>query len=464
VVDRHDDELAERRASGARPNRGREAAEGASAPAGPGQGGALPLQWDETPPDLEEGETGPVEERAAGNLGETIDLTERADRSGRDDLDVWSDVLRRRPVEAARLTGHPSAAGERLEAAPPRTKARPRRRTPETAGGQDDFARALLDRRGRRGRGNPGGEGEGEGGEGGTGAEGETPPPNVRRLRPVWPEPEGPAGPKGFGAELATRVVTGVVVAAAALLIFNAGPGPADGLCAVIVGLAVLELCTALRSQGWRPAVPIALVGSVALVIAPYKSGLSAFPETLSIVVIATFLWHLAQVVRGRPAPGIAMTLLPIGYIGILGGFAGEILGFKNGVGILLGTACCTVAYDVCGYLVGSRLGRRRIAPAISPNKTVEGLLGGMAASIVVAVVIVGSITPWDHLTALALGTTVAVLAPLGDLCESMLKRDLGVKDLGGLLPGHGGVLDRFDAILFVLPAVYYLVRLLEIV
>jgi phosphatidate cytidylyltransferase len=254
------------------------------------------------------------------------------------------------------------------------------------------------------------------------------------------------------------------VVAGAALLTFNAGPGPAAGLCAVIVGLAVLELCTALRAEGWRPAVPIALVGCVALVIGPYNSGLSAFPGTLAVVVIAAFLWHLAQVVRGRPAAGIAITFLPIGYIGILGGFSGEILALPNGVGLLLGTALCTVAYDVGGYLAGSRMGRRRIAPAISPNKTVEGLVAGMAASVVVAVAIVGSISPWDHLTALALGCTVAVLAPLGDLCESMLKRDLGVKDLGGLLPGHGGVLDRFDAVLFVLPAVYYLIRLLEIV
>jgi phosphatidate cytidylyltransferase len=116
------------------------------------------------------------------------------------------------------------------------------------------------------------------------------------------------------------------------------------------------------------------------------------------------------------------------------------------------------------GYVIGSQFGKTRLAPAISPNKTVEGLIGGMAASIVVALVVVNRITPWNELTdALALGITVAIMAPLGDLCESMLKRDLGVKDFGTLLPGHGGILDRFDAILFCLPAVYYLARALTI-
>ncbi len=129
---------------------------------------------------------------------------------------------------------------------------------------------------------------------------------------------------------------------------------------------------------------------------------------------------------------------------------------------MLVGLAVCTVAYDVCGYAAGRRFGRRPLT-RVSPNKTVEGLVAGMAGSLFFAVAVVAMITPWDRLSALALGAVVAVLAPLGDLCESMIKRDLGVKDLGGLLPGHGGVLDRFDAILFCLPAVYYLVRLLEL-
>ncbi len=429
MVDRHDDELAERRMSAARPQP--DPGGPAVAPEGHGPvGAALPLEWDESDDDPED-----EPEPAA-----TIDLTERA---GRDDLAAWSDVLRRRPLEPARITRHPSAAGEHLAA----------RRRPES---DDDFARALLERRRRRGgRGRPGGEGA-ESGEAPPG-----PAASVSPLRSVGPEPAGP-GPSGFGADLLTRILTGVAVAAACLLTFNAGRGPTAWLVAVIVGLGTLELCTVLRSQGHRPAVVIALVGSVALVLAAYESGQSAYPLVLSMVVTGSLLWYLAQVVSGRPAMGVATTLLPFAYVGCLGAFASLILGFDNGIGMLVGLAVCTVAYDICGYAAGRKFGRRPLT-AVSPNKTVEGLVAGMAGCLVVAVAVVGMITPWDRLSALALGAVVAVLAPLGDLCESMLKRDLGVKDLGGLLPGHGGILDRFDAILFCLPAVYYLIRLLEL-
>jgi phosphatidate cytidylyltransferase len=156
-----------------------------------------------------------------------------------------------------------------------------------------------------------------------------------------------------------------------------------------------------------------------------------------------------------------AVTMLGFSYIGVLGGFAGLLLVYPDGVGMVIGLVLCAVAYDVVGFLVGSRIGRRPLAPDVSPNKTYEGLFAGMGAAILVGAIVGGvfDLTPWNSLgDGLLLGILVAIFAPLGDLCESMLKRDLGLKDLGTLLPGHGGVLDRFDAMLFCLPAVYYLV------
>ena len=99
-------------------------------------------------------------------------------------------------------------------------------------------------------------------------------------------------------------------------------------------------------------------------------------------------------------------------------------------------------------------------------NKTVEGTVGGGLATVILTVVLVGvwpGLGPWDTGSAAALGVLVAIVAPLGDLCESMLKRDLGLKDMGTVLPGHGGLLDRFDALLFCLPAAYYLARYVEL-
>jgi phosphatidate cytidylyltransferase len=134
-------------------------------------------------------------------------------------------------------------------------------------------------------------------------------------------------------------------------------------------------------------------------------------------------------------------------------------------VALLLGPIIATVAYDVGAYAVGSQFGRRPLAPSISPNKTVEGLIGGALGSVAITTLVVGivpRIHPWNIGRAFWLGVVVAIAAPLGDLCESMVKRDLGVKDMGALLPGHGGVLDRIDALLFALPAAYYLLRVLH--
>lgn len=286
------------------------------------------------------------------------------------------------------------------------------------------------------------------------------------RRPPTRPQRPPTAAPPG-APDLSTRIVTGIAVAVVALICLKLGRGPATALVAVIVGLSCLELYEAFRRAGHRPATVLGLLGSITIVVAAYKRGLSAFPDIGVLVVIFTMLWYVAGVVRARANVNIGLTLLGFAYVGGLGAFGGLLLGYRDGVGMILGMAICAVGYDVFGYLVGSQFGRTRVAPDISPNKTLEGLVAGMVAAIVLGVIVSGVIglAPWDGKVTygLALGVVVAVLAPLGDLCESMLKRDLGVKDLGSILPGHGGVLDRFDAMLFCLPAVYYLVRYLKL-
>lgn len=128
-----------------------------------------------------------------------------------------------------------------------------------------------------------------------------------------------------------------------------------------------------------------------------------------------------------------------------------------------MGAIVATVAEDVGALVLGGWLGRRPLAPRVSPRKTWEGLVGGGILAIAASAAITGQVYPWTPAKAAVLGLVVAVIAPVGDLCESLIKRDLGFKDMGSLLPGHGGVLDRVDALLFVLPATYYLVRVLHL-
>ncbi|HZD23888.1 MAG TPA: phosphatidate cytidylyltransferase, partial [Acidimicrobiia bacterium] len=116
---------------------------------------------------------------------------------------------------------------------------------------------------------------------------------------------------------------------------------------------------------------------------------------------------------------------------------------------------------DVGAYFVGRALGRRPLAARVSPNKTVEGFIGGLAFGLIVAAVL-AVFPPWEEIgiiRALVIAGVVGILAPIGDLAESMVKRNLGVKDMGSVLPGHGGMLDRVDGFLFAVPAVYILFR-----
>ena len=266
-------------------------------------------------------------------------------------------------------------------------------------------------------------------------------------------------------ATLGVRVATGVTLAAVLGLILYVGKRPAAAvLVAAAVALAALELLTALRQRGFKPAIPAVLVGLVAMVAATYRSGDSGVTIVAVISVLTIMVWYLLGAERDRPVVNIAVSFLVFGYTAMAASSAALLLRPRDGVGLLFAAIACTVGYDVVGYFVGSFLGRNKLAPEISPNKTVEGLAGGMLGAVLVGAVVFGKITwhPWTTLAHGAMvGLVVAVAAPLGDLVESMMKRDLGMKDMGTLLPGHGGVLDRIDSMLFSVPAVFLLARVL---
>lgn len=264
------------------------------------------------------------------------------------------------------------------------------------------------------------------------------------------------------------RIATGVGIGVLALIVFAVGPVATLALAVTVVTLAASELFAVLRRAGYRPATLLGLVGTIGIMVAAYLKGESGLAVVLAVFAVAALLWFLAGVERTRPTVNLAATMLGFVWVGFLGAYAALLVSpslfpHRHGIAFILGAAVATVAYDVGALVVGSRFGRRPLAPTISPNKTWEGTAGGVVTCLVVTVAVVGQIHPWGHAAALALAVLVCVVAPLGDLCESMVKRDLGIKDMGSLLPGHGGVLDRMDAMLFVMPATFYLVRVLRI-
>ena len=275
----------------------------------------------------------------------------------------------------------------------------------------------------------------------------------------------GNPGPRVNGRDIGQAVGVGVAIAAVALLCFKLGNAPTLALVTVVVTLAAAEAFAVLRKAGYQPATLLGLSATVSLLLATYSKGVAAFPLVVALTTMFAFLWYLAEVVRARPTVNVAATLFAFMWVGGLGSFATLMLTFpdRRGIAVLLGAVVCTVAYDVGGLFFGSQMGTRPLMPEISPNKTWEGLIGGMAASVITGVIIGSVLNPWTAGKGFALGAVVAIVAPIGDLCESMIKRDIGVKDMGSIFPGHGGALDRFDAMLFVLPAVYYLVQLLKI-
>ncbi len=296
---------------------------------------------------------------------------------------------------------------------------------------------------------------------------------------------------KGLGI----RVVSGATLLALVLLaIWVRGPLLLAAV-ALAAGLAGHEFYTVVRRAGYQPwysagialALLFALRGYLGgdMIAGIAYTGPGGTAEVMVLVVVLALAlarqgieWMRAPVMVGRStfptasrSPYLAwadlgLTLAGALYTGGLLGYAPLLASIQEGNGrasgaawllvVLLGTAAC----DTGAYFVGSLTGRHKMIPHISPGKTWEGLGGGFLGGIVAAVALSGLL----HLTlgwAVVLGMIVCVAALCGDLCESLLKRAAGVKDSGHIIPGHGGILDRLDSILFVLLAVYWFAQVM---
>jgi phosphatidate cytidylyltransferase len=203
-----------------------------------------------------------------------------------------------------------------------------------------------------------------------------------------------------------------------------------------------------------HPARLAGMIGLVAMAVAAHEGGGHALMLAMAATIPLTFA---VTVMQGRGgAPGVSVTLLGISWIAFCLAHAILLRDLPHGDGIVIDVLVGTFLGDTGAYLGGRAIGSRPLAPRISPNKTLEGLAVGIVVA-VAAVWFAGLYQDWLSGTdALILGLAVAVIAPIGDLFESYLKRDAGTKDTGKLFGAHGGALDRLDAVLFTVVAGYY--------
>lgn len=307
-------------------------------------------------------------------------------------------------------------------------------------------------------------------------------PPTPRRRRP---EGDGAgrsavgADAGGGGRDVPLAAGVGVGLLAIGIACFYIGAVTSMILIAVILCLCAVELFSTLDKSGYRPAGLLGIAAVAGLAIAPLYEGVFAYPIILGLTVLGGLAWFLFVQPGEGAVMNLGVTLLGVCYVGGLGSFGTLLLGqarpfetgklSNQGIGIMIAAVLVTVSYDVGAFFIGRALGHTPLSAA-SPNKTQEGLIGGVLVALVVPVIIIWAtdIAPVggsasDIKTIIAFCLICAVMAPVGDLCESALKRDLGVKDMGSFLPGHGGVLDRFDSMLFVLPTAYFMAHLLEL-
>jgi phosphatidate cytidylyltransferase len=275
-------------------------------------------------------------------------------------------------------------------------------------------------------------------------------------------EPE--VAPPPGGRNLTAAFASGILLAAAVIALLAVGKGPFTVLVGGIVLFGQAEFYAVMRARRLQPATLLGLVCGGLMIAGAYFRGVAAVSLGLFLTMALTVLWYMAASPKARQNTTVnaGVTILGAAYVPFLASFAILLLAIPGDLGrnVFLVVVGLTILYDVCAYAIGSLWGSRPLAPTISPQKSWEGVIGATFLILLVALAIVPSIEPFDASRAVGLALVIAVAAPVGDLVESALKRDLGVKDMGAILPGHGGILDRIDAILFAAPTAYYFLQL----
>ena len=295
---------------------------------------------------------------------------------------------------------------------------------------------------------------------------------------PSWQEPAAvevgaDLDRRGTERDVPAAFLTGIVLAGVALVALLIGEGVFAIFAGVVALVAQGELYGVMAKHHRQPATAVGLVSGALILAGAYYHGEAGLVSMLTLGLLATFLWYLTV-----PAPhrkdlvgNIGLTMLGLVWIPVLAGSLLIILTtFETQV--VVAVIALTFVFDTVAFVIGSVWGgsfvQRPLAPATSPKKSIEGLIVGTLGTVIVSVGFVTALVDAgpgifqdSRLNAVMLGLVVSLAATFGDLAESLIKRDVGVKDMGSVLPGHGGVLDRIDSLLFVAPAALLLLRII---
>jgi phosphatidate cytidylyltransferase len=272
------------------------------------------------------------------------------------------------------------------------------------------------------------------------------------------PPPPGPGGRKRGGRDLRAAIGVGVALGAVIVVSLFVYKPVFVGVIVVAVVVGLWELTSRLAERkGIRaPLVPLA-VGGAAMVIAGYLRGPEGAWVAMALTALAVLVWRMTESPQDY-LRDVTAGVFAAFYVPFLATFVALMLAAHDGPMRVLTFLLLTVVSDTGAYAVGYRFGRHKLAPRISPGKTREGLAGAVAFAMVAGALCLQFLVDdgrwWQGLV---VGAAAAASATLGDLGESMIKRDLGIKDMGTLLPGHGGIMDRLDSLLPTAPVVWLL-------
>lgn len=266
---------------------------------------------------------------------------------------------------------------------------------------------------------------------------------------------------------LVKRLIVAIILIPVGVTLIYFSGWPFTLFITMLLGVAAWEFCNLFIKAGYAPATPLVITGVVALTITRLTSGFEYQDLILTIIILATMTYHLVAYEKGRDtsATDFAISLGGLAYLGILGAHLISLRLLPDGLWWFMLIMPVAWLADTGAFFIGSRFGKHHIAPRLSPKKSWEGYIGGIVTGIVAGIlfsIVWGLRSPVITISrGLVAGIVLSVLPTLGDLGESMLKRQFGVKDSSNLLPGHGGILDRIDSWIWAAAIGYYLVLFL---